>query len=88
MTNQKTKIFIVKHIQRLNNSYYGNPRYEIVLMDNKYNYYIAKTGSDISSAYGVGNYMLNNQYEITYHFTTKGNMIIDYIYFKGDKNND
>ena len=64
--------------ERLNNSYYGNPRYMGVYENENGNYLIGTTASNASCAYSF----LNNQdgmKNIEYHETKTGNIVFDYI---------
>lgn len=76
----KTKKTVAKvaYVNRLNNSYYGNPRYALTLITpNGFMY--AKTASNAACGYQVSYSMVNSEIECTYHFTNSGNCIIDYI---------
>lgn len=71
-----TKKFKITRITRLNNSYYGNPRYELRLEDEN-DSYIAKTGSDYQVGYTIYWTWEGRTAMIEYHFTKNGNMIVN-----------
>lgn len=74
---KQIKQFKILDIKRGNNSYYGNPSYHLMLVDENNNICIAKTASNASVAYGIDNAWLNTKKFLQYHITRKGNMIID-----------
>ena len=75
---KQTKQFKILDIKRGNNSYYGNPSYYLVLMDENNNIFFAKTASNASIAYEIGGHWANTKKTLQYHITSSGNMIIDY----------
>ena len=78
MKNFKTRAVITK-LRKGNNSYYGNPSWFVYFTDcNGFTHY-AKTASNASCAYRLGDYCTGKEFEISYHITNNGNMIIDYI---------
>lgn len=79
----KKNTFIGKLIryERRNNSCYGNPKYFGVFENENGEILQATTASNASCAYGFLN-QKDNEREITYHTTTTGNNIIDYIKIK------
>lgn len=74
----KTKASIIA-LERLNNSYYGNPAWRVVFEDNNEELHIGRTAPNSGSAYAIGAYSIGRKYEITYHFTKGGNLFIDYV---------
>lgn len=74
----KTKASIIA-LERLNNSYYGNPAWCVVFEDDNAVVHIGRTAPNSSSAYAIGTYSINRMYEITYHFTKGGRIYIDYV---------
>ena len=64
--------------ERLNSSYYGNPRYEGTFEDAEGNELYAKTASDSACGYSFLNEREKTRV-IEYHETRTGNLIIDYI---------
>lgn len=69
----------IVRLERLNNSVYGNPRYNVVIRDESGDYYFyAKTASDASCGYVIDEY-LDKKKLFHYHVTRKGNNIIDCI---------
>lgn len=71
--------FLVKKIERLNNSIYGNPRFEVVLENEKGETLKAKTKSDASINYYGIEHKKNKTIEFAYHFTKNNNLILDSI---------
>lgn len=71
-----TKQFKITRITRLYNSCSGGPRYEVKL-ENGSESYVAKTGSDYAVGYFISYSWEGRMAMIKYHFTKKGNMIID-----------
>lgn len=67
--------------QRLNNSTNGNPCYWLSFENDKESL-SGRTKSDAQCAYSCLNYPLRERI-ITYHFTRKGNLIIDTIKIAG-----
>lgn len=65
-------------LERLNNSVWGNPRYSVTIKDEADNYFYAKTASEASCAYSIGN-NYGKKKLFHYHVTKAGNNIIDYI---------
>lgn len=73
---QKEKIFTIKEVENLYNSYTGGPRLKITLTDGQ-NDYIAKTPTNSPLGYKIGLSWEKRQAKIKYHYTTSNNMIID-----------
>lgn len=65
-------------LERLNNSVWGNPRYFVTIKDEAGNFFYAKTASDVSCGYSIGNYY-GKKIVFRYHITKAGNNIIDDI---------
>lgn len=76
---KETKTFEILSIKRGNNSYYGNPSYWLGLADADNNIYYARTASNASAAYSIGEHWKGTQKKLKYHFTKNGNIIIDYL---------
>lgn len=74
----KKQEFTVIDCWGLNCSMYGNPKRGLTLIDNNGGYYTAKTATNASVAYLLGYYSIGRKYSFSYHYTKKGNMIIDY----------
>lgn len=66
------------NLERLNNSVYGNPRYSVTIKDKAGFRFYAKTASDASCGYSIGNYYGKKKL-FHYHITKAGNNIIDDI---------
>lgn len=67
-------VVVVEKIERLNSSVNGNPAYFITT-----NLLSGRTASDASCAYGLGWHSVGRVYKARYHYTKKGNLIIDYF---------
>lgn len=69
----------IVRLERLNNSIYGNPRYEVVIRDESGDYYFyAKSASNAYWVYAIDKY-LGKKNLFHYHITKAGNNIIDDI---------
>lgn len=67
MKEQKKATIYVVGLNRLKNSYYGNPKYLIAYMktwENSNNVYFIETKTNASCAYMIGQYMINNCYDV------------------------
>lgn len=71
-------IGIIINLERLNNSVYGNPRYQVTIKDESGFYFYAKTASNASCGYSIDNYY-GKKMLFHYHITKTGNNIIDVI---------
>lgn len=78
MKTLKVKLKITK-IERLKNSYYGNPRYRIYGYDKEYSRFEGQTGRDYSVGYKVWYGLEGKEVEVEYHETPAGNVIINDI---------
>lgn len=77
MTQNKKGTFYVVRIERKNNSYYGNPKYQLTLRDiDTMQEFAATTASNAMCAYKIGYYTENTYIMATYHYTKTGNAII------------
>ena len=76
----KRKEFIGKLTcyERLNSSYYGNPRFYGEFTSESGEMLAGKTAVDAACAYSFLNYP-DKPRKITYHITKNGNIIFDYI---------
>lgn len=61
-----------------NTSVNGNPSFYVWFEDENGNTFFGYTANDAACGYGVGNY-INKRCNITFHYTRKGSLIIDYI---------
>lgn len=78
--NRCLNTFIVEDIKPLTNSYCGNPRFKLVLLDRDNNRRIeAKTINNGSFAYMLGEWAKNEAFKTMYHYTPKGHITIDYM---------
>ena len=73
-----TEIVTIERVATVGCSCYGNPTKEVCFTDSNGNYCYGKTASNASIAYALGYYCSGRKFEITYHYTAKGNLIIDY----------
>ena len=72
------EIFRVNQVVRLNNSYYGNPRYLIYIETMHDGKLIrATTTPNINCAYMISSYMEGKEYEFIYHLTPSKEIRID-----------
>lgn len=63
-------------IERLNNSYHGNPRYSVELYDLENNGRLrGKTKSDVMGFYNMPRF--GDKINVVYHKTTKGFIVFD-----------
>lgn len=76
----KRKEFIGKltYYERLNSSYYGNPRFYGEYTSESGEMLVGKTAVNAACAYSFLNYP-DEPRKITYHITRNGNIIFDYI---------
>lgn len=70
-----TKTFRINRVTRLNNSYYGNPRYELSLEDEN-DAYVAKTCTDGAVGYTISYTWEGREATLKYHYTRTGNIIV------------
>ena len=73
------KQLTIKNIVRLNNSYYGNPRYLIEAVDDKNNIVYGKTASNAKIGYIINNQLIEKTCKISLHETVTGSIIFDNI---------
>ena len=71
------KILEIIGIERLNNSYLGNPKYYLFLQDEQGEYYRGKTATNASIGYFLGWESQGKKYLFDFHETSKGNLIFD-----------
>lgn len=71
--------FLVKKVERLKNSIYGNPKFKIILENEKDETLVAKTKSNATISYCGIEYKENKVIEFAYHFTKNNNLILDSI---------
>lgn len=77
MKKEKAQATVTK-IERLKNSVYGNPAWQ-VWFETESDLFAGRTAPNSISAYAIGSYSVGRNYEITYHYTAKGNLHIDYV---------
>lgn len=83
MTQNKKGTFYVVKIECKNNTYYGNPKYQLTLRDvDTLQEFTATTASNAKCAYKIGYFTENTYITATYHYTQKGNAIITSIDLK------
>lgn len=80
MAQNKKGTFYVVRIERKNNSYYGNPKYQLTLRDvDTMHEFVATTASNAMCAYKIGYSTEHTYITATYHYTQTGNAIITSI---------
>lgn len=67
-------VVVVEKIEEVNRSVNGNPAYFVTT-----NLFAGRTASDASCAYALGLHSIGRVYKAKYHYTEKGNLIIDYF---------
>lgn len=70
--------FEILGIERLRNSYYGNPRYLLILKDSTGRTRTAKTTPNGSIGYEICDSWINTSKTLKYHYTKNLNMVITY----------
>lgn len=76
----------LSYYERLNRSFYGNPRYYGVFTNERGETLVGKTATNAACAYGFLNYQ-NAPRKVTYHITRNGNIIFDFITVLVEKEN-
>lgn len=69
----------ITSVERLNNSYVGNPRYSIGWLDEYGQIRYGKTQTNGVVGYKAGYWLERKTVTITYHYTNTGKLIIDDI---------
>ena len=69
--------FKILKIERLNNSFYGNPRYRLTVEDENGEILTGKTETNASLGYAVDYNWKGEKKVIEYHYTKGGNLIFD-----------
>lgn len=77
MINLQNKILKIGKIERLKNSYVGNPRYRIVATDESGKIYEGKTATNALIGYLLDFFSEGKKYNFVFHETNKGNLIFD-----------
>ena len=77
MKNLQNKILKIGKIERLKNSYIGNPRHRIIATDESGKIYEGKTATNAPIGYLLDFYSEGKSYKMTFHKTNKGNLIFD-----------
>ena len=73
------KTFDILMVERLNNSYYGNPRFALVVRDMDSSYMRGKTASNAMIGYEFTMNMVGKTLTMEYHRTKAGSIIFDRI---------
>ena len=75
------KTIKVLDYERLNNSYYGNPCYYLFMETTEGDFLRGKTATNSAAGYSDFSYFKyqGTHLKIKFHYTKKGNLIIDYI---------
>lgn len=77
MIKLQNKVLKIGKIERLKNSYIGNPKHRIVAIDEQGNIYEGKTATNASIGYLLDFYSEGKKYNFVFHETNKGNLIFD-----------
>lgn len=75
---KQTALLTIKKIERLNNSYYGNPKYYIIAKNEQGQTLVGKTATNAAIGYMLGYDSEGRKYLFDYHTTANGNIIFDY----------
>lgn len=81
---QYREILTVLHVEHLKPSMYGNPKQALLL--DYHGVYRFKGVTATNAVCGYYQFKTGEKYRFTYHYTAKGNVIIDY--FEEVKNNE
>lgn len=73
----KTANFKILALERLNNSYYGNPAFRITAENEHGETVIGRTASNAALGYALGYSHEGKTILLDYHTTTSGNLIFD-----------
>jgi hypothetical protein len=74
-----TKKCKIHSVHYKNTSYYGNPCYNVYFEDSEGNMYYGRTATNALCAYKISSYRYYGaECELVYHYTRKGNLIIDF----------
>lgn len=71
-------IFTIKALERLNNSYYGNPAYKITAENEHGETVTGRTASNAAIGYFLSYSHEGKRLNFDYHYTASGNLIFDY----------
>lgn len=74
---QQSKIFKIADLDRLNNSYYGNPAYRIAAETESGERWTGRTASNAQLGYILCGSFVGRVVTLFYHFTKNGNLIFD-----------
>ena len=77
-------LFTIEGVKRLPLSINGNPKRELILIDDNNHIHVAKTATDAACGYDVDYYSKGATFLFIYHYTKNDTMIIDYIRKPGD----
>ena len=72
------EIVTIENVEIVRCSCYGNPTRNVCFTDSNGNYCYGRTASNASIGYALSSYSKGEKWEINYHFTAKGKLIIDY----------
>lgn len=72
-------IFTIKALERLNNSYYGNPAYKITAENENGETITGRTASNATIGYQLGYTYEGRTVSMCYHTTRGGSLIFDYL---------
>lgn len=72
-------IFKIKALERLNNSYYGNPAFRIIAENEHGEEVTGRTASNAAIGYALGYTHEGRTVSMSYHYTRGGSLIFDYL---------
>ena len=78
---KKVETMEIRKVERLKNSYYGNPRYLIIvtLPEKNNDILIGNTASNAMIGYEIGYSSEGKTFKIEYHYTKRNNVVFDRI---------
>lgn len=71
--------FTIKTLERLNNSYYGNPAFRITAENEHGETVTGRTASNAAIGYALGYTYEGRAVNVEYHYTRGGSLIFDYL---------
>ena len=75
---KQIKKFKILGIETLKNSYFGNPKYLLILQDENGNVKTGKTQTNASIGYEICTNWINSYKTLQHHYTKNNNLIITY----------
>lgn len=75
---KQNKKLTIKYVERLKNSYFGNPKYLLICEDKNGEIITGRTATNGAIGYFIGWDSEGKTLDFTYHTTRNGNIIFDY----------